>query len=174
MALPRESARTVSTSLAVRAGALQLILYLARLESLMSFVSQPVVIGYITGAAVLIGISQLPNITRSTADGASIVMQVYSWGINLNQTHIPSVLVGIATIGVTLGLRQWNKKIPADMLALVMMSAAVLAAGNDLGIKCVQDLSPIPKGLPKSEHAKPGHHDRAWSTCICDCDAVFG
>ena len=57
MALPSESALTVATTLAVMAGALQLILYLARLESLMSFVSQPVVIGYITGAAVLIGIS---------------------------------------------------------------------------------------------------------------------
>ena len=56
-------------------------LYLCRLENLISFVSQPVVVGYITGVAVLIGISQLPNISRTTAVGDTILQQVYSWSI---------------------------------------------------------------------------------------------
>ena len=156
MALPSESATVVAFTLALMAGVMQLILYLCRLENLISFVSQPVVVGYITGAAVLIGISQLPNISRTIAVGDTILQQVYSWVNHLSDAHGPSIGVGISTIAGTLVLRHWNKKLPADMLALVVVTAAVYAVGKDLGIRCVQDLSPIPKGLPQLSIPKIG------------------
>lgn len=150
LALPNESEATVAVTLAFMAGLLQLALYFLRLEHVMSFVSQPVVVGYITGAAVLIGISQLPNITQTVSEGSHIVAQLHSWLMGLHQAHIPSVLVGLTTLILTLLLRRKSKTLPADMMVLLLVTLVVFFLNGDrLGILRVQDLSPISKGLPE-------------------------
>ena len=150
LALPDESAATVAVTLAFMAGILQLLLYFFRLENLMSFVSQPVVVGYITGAAVLIGISQLPNVTQTQTEGNHIVSQVYTWFQSLNAAHMPSVVVALVTIAMTLAIRRWKKQLPADMIVLLLLTAGLFALSElELGVLLVQDLKPIPKGLPK-------------------------
>ena len=54
-------------SLALMVGCLQLLAGALRLGSLVDFVSGPVVLGYITGAGLLIAIGQLPNLTGNGA-----------------------------------------------------------------------------------------------------------
>lgn len=146
---PMESPTTIAVTLAFMAGILQLLLYLTRLESLISFVSQPVVTGYITGAGVLIGIAQLPNITRTEADGTNILTQVLNWVEGVGAAHPPSIIIAITTIVITIGLRYWSKRIPTEMVALLVMTVTTQMLGlAERGVLLVQDLEPIPEGLP--------------------------
>ena len=56
---------TVALTLALMVGAMQLGAGLLRLGAVVDYISGPVVLGYITGAAILIGAGQLYNVTAT-------------------------------------------------------------------------------------------------------------
>ena len=60
---------TAAATLALMVGALQIAAGVLRLEGLVDYISTAVVTGYITGAASLIGVGQLPNLTGDRGGG---------------------------------------------------------------------------------------------------------
>ena len=59
----------VALTLALMVGVMQVAAGVLRLGSLVDYISGPVVLGYITGAGVLIGVGQLHNATGTTGSG---------------------------------------------------------------------------------------------------------
>src|SRR5215510_12649370 len=70
---------SVGATLAFMVGVMQFLAGLLRLDALADYISHPVVRGYITGAAVLIAVGQLHNVTGSGGSGENLARTVAAW-----------------------------------------------------------------------------------------------
>jgi SulP family sulfate permease len=100
---------------------------LLRVADLLQYVSRSVLVGYISGAAVLIVANQLKpllGLSAYVSDEASstLVGLLYGLARALPHTQWISLLVGGVTLLVFVGLRRWRPKWPAFALALVISS----------------------------------------------------
>ncbi len=139
----------VGVTLAFMVGALQLLAGLLRLDVVADYISQPVVRGYITGAAVLIVIGQLPNVAGTKGGEGHLGQVLLPWAIGLWHTHWLTLAFACGALSIIVGLRRAVPHIPGS--ALVMLSSIVISKIfhlHDFGLKLVKDLAPIPAGLP--------------------------
>src|SRR5262245_38816925 len=77
----------IGVTLAFMVGVMQLLAGLLRLDALADYISQPVVHGYITGAAVLIAVGQLANVTGTRGSSGNLGHMVVTWVGNLPHTR---------------------------------------------------------------------------------------
>ena len=143
------SPMTVGVTLAFMVGVVQFLAGLLRLDALAAYISQPVVCGYISGAAVLIMIGQLPNATGTTRVAGNPAQMVGGWLASLAGTHLLAVLFTLGTIVCVLSLRHFYPRLPAAILALGLgIVVASVFELSDAGLQRVADLAPLPTGLP--------------------------
>lgn len=136
--------------LAFLVGAIQLSAGVLRLGVLVDYISIPVVLGYITGAGVLIGVGQLHHLTETRGASGTIFDKLWIWATHLDGANGWAVGVGVTTaVGIVL-LRKLDRRIPGPMLMLALLTAAswVLEGGDRYGLTRIADLSPVPAGLP--------------------------
>lgn len=133
--------------LALMVGVIQLLLGLLRLGFLVNFLSHPVVSGFTSAAALIIGMSQLKHLL-----GIEMVRSEYIYTIvgsaveNLPQTHVPTLLLGLAGMVVILLIKRYAKIVPGALVAVILGIAAVTVLGlAATGMKIVGE---VPGGLP--------------------------
>ena len=133
--------------LAVLVGLLRLGLGLLRLGLLVNFVSDSVVVGFTSGAGLLIIISQLRALLRlSFPDSAELTFTLRNIFGHAPETHLPSLAIGLGTVVVILLLQRINRKLPGPLLA-ILLSSAVVAVLN-LTEKGVKVIGAMQGGLP--------------------------
>jgi len=133
--------------LAVFVGVICVLMGLARLGVLVNFVSDSVIIGFTAGAGILISVNQVRHLMRlnvtSSPELAETLGQI---GIQLPETHWPSLILGLSTIFALLIIRRINPKIPSALLIMVFAGILIAAFGLDnQGIRIVGEL---PQSLP--------------------------
>ncbi|RKQ71351.1 SulP family sulfate permease [Litorimonas taeanensis] len=94
--LPEETRLVSAALLAFMTGIMLMIAGLLRGGFLMNFVSRPVVSAYITGAALLIIISQIKHIFGISASGTTALGLVTSFSSNLPNAKPIAMIVGIS------------------------------------------------------------------------------
>ena len=135
--------------LAFLVGVIQLLAGVLRLGILVDFISAPVVVGYITGAGILIGVGQLPNLTNTAGGSGDVITKLLTWASGLADANVASVGLGVVVAIAIIALRLWRKQFPAPLFVLTLATAATWAFSLDqYGIKRIVDLSPVPTGLP--------------------------
>ena len=126
------------------AGAFQLGLGLARLGVLTNFVSHTVVVGFTAGAAILIATSQLKHVMGITIPQGEGFL--YTWRdifLNIPNTNLYVLAVGLGTLVIAVLLRRVSRKIPHLLVAMILGSVlAMVLGGADRGIRFVQDIPP--------------------------------
>jgi SulP family sulfate permease len=147
IAEPNSSAYILAAGmLAVMAGLFQTFLGLARLGVLVNFVSHSVIIGFTTGAGILIGIKQLQPILGVTFADSSVLVTLSGAATHLAETHLPTFLIGAGTILLILLIHRFNPKLPGALIAMILASAVVFAFGlNRTGVSVIGEL---PRNLP--------------------------
>ena len=119
---------------------------LARLGVIAELLSQPLLIGYLLGAAVLMVVGQLGKFTGTKVEGESIVLQIQSFIHVVGQAHLNTVLVGLATLVVIFGIHFVRHNWPAPLIAVTLATiAATVLQLKDFGVKVV---GAVPTGLP--------------------------
>jgi SulP family sulfate permease len=109
----------------------------------------PVVTGYITGAGILIGVGQLPNLTATPGGSGTIFDKLYAWGQHLGDTSGIALLVGLGVGALILLLRRWRRTMPAALIALSLATLVSWAADlGGRGLSRIADLASIPASLP--------------------------
>lgn len=98
-----------------------------RVADLLQYISRSVLVGYISGAAVLIVANQLKpflGLDGHLTDESSSTFAGLLIGLagNLHHTHWVSVLIGGATLVVFYLVKKWRPKWPAFVVALVVSS----------------------------------------------------
>jgi sulfate permease, SulP family len=138
--------------LAVMVGVLRTGMGLARLGMLVNFVSDSVIVGFTAGAGVLIAGNQLRNLLRLSGPSYPDLVDTLSHtALSLPQTHLPSLLTGIATAVVIVVLRRIRPSLPGPLIALVLAAGAnaLLGAESRFAIRVV---GAIPATLPPIAH----------------------
>lgn len=132
--------------LAFMAGIFQVTLGLARLGMLVNFVSHSVIVGFATGAGILIGIKQIQPLFGISFESGNIVETLYQAVLHLPESHLPTAVIGIGTIVLIVVLAKINPKLPGPLISMVIGTAAVFALGLDAA--GVDVIGSLPSSLP--------------------------
>lgn len=140
-------------TLALLVGVFQAASGLLRLGALVDFISTAVVLGYITGAGVLIGFGQLHNATGTSGSSGRIWVTFGGWLDKLEEASGIAIVVTLATVAVVIATRWFDKRtgrrIPGAIVAMSLGLVANLLFGLEgHGLAVVSDLAPIPSGFP--------------------------
>lgn len=143
----------VALTLALMVGAIQLGAGLLRLGAVVDYISGPVVLGYITGAAVLIGAGQLYNAIATQGPRGTLVDTITGFLPTVGEASWLALGMAAGTVVVVVLLRllarRLRRRIPDAMVAMVLALVANVALGLEAhGLRVLADLSPIPAGLP--------------------------
>lgn len=132
-------------------GTIQLLLGVLRMGFLVNFLSKPVISGFTSGAAIIIGLSQLKHllgveITRSS----QIHILIKNAFVNISATNIYAISIGIVAIVLIKVMKKLNKKYNKRFpVALVLIVLGVLGVYvfelYDYGLQIV---GKVPSGLP--------------------------
>ena len=141
-----DQARALFT-LSVLTGVVMLAAGFLRLGSVLRFVSNAVMVGFISAVGVNIILGQLANLTGYKAEGANRVVRAFNTLIHPSEIDIRSLAIGILTIALILVLER-TKLGPLGLVLAVIITSAGTAALGWSGVATVSDLSSIPRSLP--------------------------
>ncbi|UCF02801.1 MAG: SulP family inorganic anion transporter, partial [Deltaproteobacteria bacterium] len=133
--------------LALLVGIVQILMGLARLGSLLNFVSHSVILGFTAGAAVLISFKQIPNLLGLHLEKSrSFVESQLRIAQHLHETHLITLALGTLTIVVIVIIKKLRPSLPGTLIALVVVGGIVAFLGLDT--KGVSVVGGIPRTLP--------------------------
>ncbi|MDD3302150.1 MAG: SulP family inorganic anion transporter [Candidatus Gracilibacteria bacterium] len=134
--------------LAIIVGIIQLSMGIFKLGFIMNFISHSVVVGFSNAAAIIIATSQVPSLLGIKIEQHEEVFKTfYDIIINLVNTNIPTLIVGIIAIILILVFKKIHKLFPAALIVLIIGIITTYKFGlNDMGVSIIKD---IPAGLPK-------------------------
>jgi len=136
--------------LAIFMGSIQLLLGLIKMGFLVNFLSKPVISGFTSAAAIIIGLSQLKHLLGTDIERSN---QIHILFLNafktIDKTNLYTLGIGIVAIIIIKVIKKVNKKIPAALIVVVLgiLSVYVLKL-NTYGVKIAEN---IPRGLPSLE-----------------------
>jgi len=143
-----DSGRALVT-LSVLTGVVMLAAGLLRLGTVLRFVSNAVMVGFINAVGVNIVLGQLADLTGYRAEGANRLIRAFNTVIHPGELHGRTLLVGLATIGLIVLLQRTRLGSLGLVVAVVVTSALVHLVGwsdvatlSDVGI--VADSLPTP------------------------------
>lgn len=127
-------------------GTIQILLGFLKMGFLVNFLSRPVISGFTSAAALIIGISQLKHllgISISSNKTLPILKQTFS---QLDQINPLAVVVGLSGIGIMLLLKRIHSQIPTAIVVVILgIALAYFTPITDYGLQLV---GKIPDGLP--------------------------
>lgn len=133
--------------LTVLVGGLQLLMGVARLGFLTNFLSHPVLSGFTSAAALIIGMSQLKHLMGVNLGRSHYIHETAIEAISrAGETNLITFGIGAASIAVLMGLKKVAPRFPAALAVVVGSTLAVVGLGLDAqGVSIVGD---VPAGLP--------------------------
>jgi len=126
---------------------MSILAYLVRLSSVINFISETVLVGFKAGAAITIGLSQLPKLFGVPGGGESFINRLTTLIGQLADTNIYVLVFGIVAIVL---LVAGDKLLPGKPVAIVVVSISVLVITfSSLGSMGFKTVGLMPSGLPK-------------------------
>lgn len=136
----------LAVALAAMVGALQLGLGLLRAGFLVNFLSHPVVSGFTSAAALVIGASQLGHLLGIGLERGPVHTLLIQAISRLSEVQPVTVAIGAGSIVTLLALRRWAPRAPAALVVVLVGTLAVW--GLDLHEHGVAIVGTVPAGLP--------------------------
>lgn len=133
--------------LAFLVGGIQFLLGAFRLGFLVNFLSHPVISGFTSAAALIIGLSQLKHLLGIDLARSHHVHEIIIQAAeNIGSIHWITLGIGLGGIVLILIAKRINKSIPGPLLAVVFGILLVFGFGlTSTGVKIVGS---VPDGLP--------------------------
>jgi len=136
--------------LAFLVGSIQFLLGLFRLGFLVNFLSHPVVSGFTSAAALIIGLSQLKHLLgidiARTHHINEIIVQAFT---KINEVNWIAFTIGIIGIIIIVGVKKINKSLPGQLFAVIFGIIVVSLFKLGEGANAVNIIKDIPGSLPK-------------------------
>ncbi len=129
------------------AGAIQVALALFRMGFLVNFLSHPVISGFTSAAALIIGISQLKyffgiNVPRS----GSIISTLQDLFSHMNEVHFLTLIIGFVGLAAIVIMKKVKRSLPGALIVVILSIISISVFGWDkAGVAIIED---VPKGLP--------------------------
>ncbi len=137
----------LAITLAFFVGMIQFLLGVFRLGFLVNFLSHPVVSGFTSAAALIIGLSQLKHLLGVNISRTHHVHEIVLQAIEkIAEVHWVTFAIGLAGVFLIMGIKKLNKAIPGQLAAVVFGILVVWLFGlAGQGVKIVGE---VPSGLP--------------------------
>jgi sulfate permease, SulP family len=116
---------------ALATGVLALGAGILRLGFLANFISEPVLKGFIIGLALTIMIGQVPKLLGVPKGDGNFFRQLWDLLGNLDEVQGRTLLVGLSSLALVLGLRRFAPSVPGSLVAVAFGVALVAAFGLD-------------------------------------------
>ena len=139
----------LAAMLAILVGAVFLLARLARLGWIADYFSQAVLVGYITGVAIVLILGQLGKLVGVSSDEDGAIREAVDIVLHLGDANAATVVVGIVSIALLVVAGRVSKRFPGA-LVLVVLGIAVSWA-LDLAGQGVTVTGEVPSGLPSLE-----------------------
>lgn len=134
---------SLSVLLALLVGLIRIGLGIFRMGGLTDFMSTPVILGFTSGAAVLIVASQLPAVTGLTAPPVSLIGRVPDTLGRMNEWELTAVLLALAVAATIAIARRIGPLLPGVLIAVAV--SAIIGEMTSIGGPQIGD---IPQSIP--------------------------
>ena len=133
--------------LATMVGVLQLLMGLLQMGVLANYLSRPVISGFTSAAAIIIGLSQVEHLLGLQIESSNQIQKmILSVVQNFNESHLITVVVGLSAMSLILITKKYLPKFPSALLVSVFGVLLIWSTRWDLhGVEIV---GYIPAGLP--------------------------
>ena len=135
----------LTAALAVLTGLICILAGVLKLGRVAQFFSESVMVGFISGLALVIAVKQLPKIFGIEGGSGNFWERLYDVVIHLSETHLLTLIVGVLCLILLFTLERFFEKIPAALVALVFGIAVSAIFG--LEGRGVEIVGEIPAGL---------------------------
>ncbi len=126
-------------------GLLFLLLAVLKMGWISLFLSKAVITGFLFGAAIEVVVGELPKLTGTSIDGANAWRKFGNWVQVLDETDGATLLVGVVSLVVIVGIRCSPVKVPGALVLVVGgLIASVAFDFEDRGIALVGE---VPRGF---------------------------
>jgi SulP family sulfate permease len=117
-----------------------------RIGAVADFFSKPVLVGYMTGAALILIASQLNKLFGIGLQNSDFFPRLFDLATKLPQAHAPTLAAGATLLAMLFLLRAISPKIPAAVIVCACaLAASVCFHLENAGIRVV---GAVPQGLP--------------------------
>jgi len=156
--LPASQRPELAAGLALAVAMVGLVAWAVHLSFLADLLSRPVLVGYLGGVAIVMIVSQLPNLLGLPGlhgDTASLAVKVAT---HLGDADLAPVAMGLSVVVALVALARFPR-LPGPLL--VVLGATAITSAFDLERHGVHTLGAVPRGLPSLglPSGLPGH---AW------------
>ncbi|HSK95316.1 MAG TPA: SulP family inorganic anion transporter, partial [Euzebyales bacterium] len=113
---------------------------------LADLLSRPVLVGYLTGIALIMISGQLEKITGVPVDGDTFAAELLSFAAGIDRVHLPTLLLAAAVLAFLLIGARLFPRAPIPLLAVLLAAGATaLLTADALGVRVVGS---VPQGIP--------------------------
>ncbi len=133
-------------TVALLTAAFLLVARLLRLGFIADFLSQTVLVGFLTGVGFQVGISVLGEMLGLEIHSRRTVLQVAQIVRGLPHVHVPSLLLSAAVVAGVLILARFAPRVPGPLIAVAGAIAA--SAAWNFAARGIAVIGPVAGGLP--------------------------
>ena len=127
-------------------GLLFMLLAIFKMGWISHFLSKAVITGFLFGAAIEVVIGELGKLTGTPVDGANSWRKLADWVSGLGDTDGATLLVGVVSLVVIVGIRFSPIKVPGALVLVV--GGLVASAAFDFADRGIALVGDVPRGLP--------------------------
>lgn len=150
-------------SLAFLVGLIQFGMGLFKLGFVVNFLSHPVISGFTSAAAIIIGLSQIKHLFRINLPNSEHIQEmIVAIFQNIGDIHWITFGIGVVGIIIIKYGKKIHKSFPAPLVAVVVGIA--LVTGFDLTSQGVKIVGDVPSGLPSL--SSPSFDLATWKTLL--------
>ncbi len=141
-----ESLMRAAVTLTFLVGAVLVVASILRLGFVANFISEPVLIGFKAGIAVVIILDQVPKLLGVHFPKTTFLHNLVGLVQALPHMSVPTLVVGVVMIVLLIGFEHFLPKAPAPLIVV----AGGIAGASLLGLESygVEVVGRIPQGLP--------------------------
>ncbi len=142
-------------------GTFQILLGIFRMGFITNLLSKPVISGFTSAAALIIGLSQLKHLLGIEFAQTNQIHEILQYVFQeISNTHWITLIIGLVGIVIIKGSKKLNKGIPGPLIAVIFGITIIYFLSLDqLGVNIVKY---IPEGLP-SLHIPKLEIDKIYS-----------
>jgi sulfate permease, SulP family len=135
--------------LAFMVGGIQFLLGLFKLGFLVNFLSHPVISGFTSAAAFIIGLSQLKHLLGINIPRSHYINQILSNAVNnIDAINWITLIIGIVGITIIVLIKKYKKSLSGQLIAVIFGILVVVIFGLNTGSFSVSIIKDIPSTLP--------------------------
>ena len=136
----------LAAALAILIGFICLLAGHFKIGFVADFLSKPILTGYITGTALIVIASQLGKLFGIELVNDDFFAKILELITKLDQTHLPTLVLGLVTILALVMLKRFAPKVPGPLA--VVIGAIVISSIFHLAELGIAVVGQIPSGLP--------------------------